>query len=205
MQDRFLRGRQIAYVIYEYFRDTGAHEAVLDHTELFSISLQGDDIQDFDARWDQALLSTTEMPKGSILESLYKMRTRESAQSNSIGNVRTGHPSRSVETELSEVKKMVRRYMDQMIRTRKFKVRNERVETVVLIKTRNVKDVSVERQTGECGQLEKRDSVQKEMLAVSATTTSRREKRTQPSSLAPRPQTQDDGRRPSKGSAPRGT
>ena len=80
MQDRFLRGRQIAHVIYEYFRVTGAHEAVLDHTDLFSISLQGDDIQDFDARWDQAPLSTTELPKGSILESLYKMRTRESAQ-----------------------------------------------------------------------------------------------------------------------------
>ena len=30
MQDRFLRGRQVACMIYEYFRVTGAHEAVFD-------------------------------------------------------------------------------------------------------------------------------------------------------------------------------
>ena len=30
MRDRFLRGRQVAYMIYEYFRVIGAHEAVLD-------------------------------------------------------------------------------------------------------------------------------------------------------------------------------
>ena len=46
MQDRFLRGRQIAYMIYEYFRETGAHEAVLDYSDLFRITLHGDDIQD---------------------------------------------------------------------------------------------------------------------------------------------------------------
>ena len=45
MQDRCLRGKQMACMIYEYFRVIGAHEAVLDNTELFSISLQGDDIQ----------------------------------------------------------------------------------------------------------------------------------------------------------------
>ena len=30
MEDRFLRGRQVAYTIYEYFRVTGAHKVVLD-------------------------------------------------------------------------------------------------------------------------------------------------------------------------------
>ena len=33
---------QIAYVIHEYFRVTGAHEAVLDYTDLFSTTLHGD-------------------------------------------------------------------------------------------------------------------------------------------------------------------
>ena len=28
-EDRFLRGRQIAYMIYDYFRVTGAHDTVL--------------------------------------------------------------------------------------------------------------------------------------------------------------------------------
>ena len=55
MQDRFLRGRQIAEMIYEYFRVTGAHEAVLDCSDLCSITFHGDDIQDFDNRWDTVL------------------------------------------------------------------------------------------------------------------------------------------------------
>ena len=30
-EDRFLRGRQIAYMIYDYFRVTGAHDTVFDY------------------------------------------------------------------------------------------------------------------------------------------------------------------------------
>ena len=37
---------------------------------LFNVSLQGDDIQDFDTRWDEALLSASEMPKDNVLDSL---------------------------------------------------------------------------------------------------------------------------------------
>ena len=36
-EDLFLRGRQIAYMIYEYFRVTGTHEAVLHFTDLLSM------------------------------------------------------------------------------------------------------------------------------------------------------------------------
>ena len=38
-EDRFLRGRQIAYMIYDYFRVTGAHDTVLDYPDLVSITL----------------------------------------------------------------------------------------------------------------------------------------------------------------------
>ena len=41
--DRFLRGRQIAFMIHEHFRAAGAHEAVLDHSDQFRITLHGDD------------------------------------------------------------------------------------------------------------------------------------------------------------------
>ena len=34
-QDRFLRGRQIAYLIYEYFRVTGANDFVENYADLF--------------------------------------------------------------------------------------------------------------------------------------------------------------------------
>ena len=35
-QDRFLRGRQIAYLIYEYFRVIGANDSVENHADLFT-------------------------------------------------------------------------------------------------------------------------------------------------------------------------
>ena len=67
-------------MIYKYFLVTWAHEAVLDFSDLFSITLHGDDIQGFDTTWDPVLLSTSEVPNDEILESLYKMCLRESDQ-----------------------------------------------------------------------------------------------------------------------------
>ena len=43
-QDRFLRGRQMAYLIYEYFRVTGANDSVESYADLFTIGLRNDDI-----------------------------------------------------------------------------------------------------------------------------------------------------------------
>ena len=77
-QDSFLRGRQIAHLIYEYFRVTGTHDSVENYTDLFTIVLRNDDIQEFDSEWDGILLSMTKIPHDDILEGLYKLRIRES-------------------------------------------------------------------------------------------------------------------------------
>ena len=77
-KDRFLRGRQIAYLIYEQFRVTGTHDSVENYTDLFTIALRNDDIQEFDSKWDGILLSMTKIPHDDILEGLYKLRIRES-------------------------------------------------------------------------------------------------------------------------------
>ena len=71
-EDRFLRGRQIAYVIYDYFRVIGAHDTALDYADLFSVTLRDDNVQEFDTRWDEARLSMTKNPSDEIVESLYK-------------------------------------------------------------------------------------------------------------------------------------
>ena len=47
-EDRFLRGRQMAYLIYEYFRVTGANDSVENYADLFTVVLRHDDIQEFD-------------------------------------------------------------------------------------------------------------------------------------------------------------
>ena len=80
-EDRFLRGRQIALMIYDNFRVTGARDSFLDYADFFSVTLRDDNVQDFDTRWDDILLS---MSEDSIRwysgVCLYKLRIRESAQ-----------------------------------------------------------------------------------------------------------------------------
>ena len=75
--DRFLRGRQIACMICEHFRATRAYEAVQGISDSFSLRLRNDDVQDFDGRWDQALLSASDMPSDVILTGLYKSKLQD--------------------------------------------------------------------------------------------------------------------------------
>ena len=58
-EDRFLRGRQIGYLISEYFRVTGFSDSVENYADLLTIALRNDDIQEFDSKWDGILLSMT--------------------------------------------------------------------------------------------------------------------------------------------------
>ena len=45
-EDRFLRGRQIAFMIHDYFRVTNAHDTVLDYADQFSVTLHDDDVHE---------------------------------------------------------------------------------------------------------------------------------------------------------------
>ena len=100
-KDRFLRGRQIAFMINDYFRVIGAHDTVLDFADSFSVTLHDDNVQEFDTRWDEFL---SKIPSDDILESLYKLRTRESAQlKKCIGIVRYGDSSEDIGSQQSEV------------------------------------------------------------------------------------------------------
>ena len=69
-KNRFLRGRQIAYMIYDHFQATGADDA----------AQRQDDFQDFDTRWDHMSLGTSELPHENVLEGLYKMKLQGSDQ-----------------------------------------------------------------------------------------------------------------------------
>ena len=59
---RFLRGRQIAFLIYDQFRVTGTHDSVENYTDLFTIVLRNDDVQEFDSKWDGILIVYDENP-----------------------------------------------------------------------------------------------------------------------------------------------
>ena len=71
---------------------------------LFSVTLHDDNIQEFDTRWNEVLLSMSKTPSDDILESLYKLRIRGSAQlkQNRIGIVRHGDSSKDIDAQLSK-------------------------------------------------------------------------------------------------------
>ena len=68
--NRFLRGRQIACMIYEHVSAAGAYDAVPGLSDD-NTRFPNDDVQDFDVRWDQPLLSASETPTEIVLEGLY--------------------------------------------------------------------------------------------------------------------------------------
>ena len=100
---RFLRGRQIALMICDYFRVTGAHDSVQDYADLFSVTLRDDNVQEFDTRWDEVQLSMSKIPSDDVLESLFNLR-RESAQVKTVFRiVRHGDSSEDIDAQLSEI------------------------------------------------------------------------------------------------------
>ena len=60
--NRFLRGRQIAYLIDEYFQPSGSYDEIQRLSGLFGMKLENDDIENFDFRWEQSLLLTSDLP-----------------------------------------------------------------------------------------------------------------------------------------------
>ena len=123
-------------MIYQHFRATGAHEGALDLSDLFTDSLQGDDIQDFHTIWEQALLAANEILEENVLESLYKMRIRDSVQHQTVlAMYEQEIDQHRAMPSYQRFKTMVKRHIDQTIRTRNIRVRSERIETRVLVKS----------------------------------------------------------------------
>ena len=58
------------------------------------VALRNDDFQEFDTRWDEILLSMTKFPPDDILESLYKLRIRESDQLKTALELQSGDSSK---------------------------------------------------------------------------------------------------------------
>ena len=48
------------------------------------MKLENDDIQDFDLRWEQALLLTSDPPSDKVLEGLYVSKLQDSSQAQTI-------------------------------------------------------------------------------------------------------------------------
>ena len=108
---------------------TGPYEAVQGLSNLVSLSLQNDDVQDFAVRWNHALFTVTEMLSPAILEGLYKSKLQNSVQLQTVLALYDQDVARNSGTPThQQLKTAVRLHIDQMMRNRNFRVRNDVVE-----------------------------------------------------------------------------
>ena len=124
-------------MIYDSFQVTGAHDAVLDYADLFSVVLEDDNVQEFDTRWDEVPLSMTKIPSDDVFESLYKLRTRESAQLKTVMELYDMETHQKISMpNYQKLKTMVKRSVNQKVRLRNFDARHGKIETRAVVKNR---------------------------------------------------------------------
>ena len=104
-------------MIYDHFWVTGSHDSVENYTDLFTISLRNDDIQEFDSEWDGILLSLTKIPHDDILQGLYKLRIRESEKLKTVLELYDLEThQKKLGPDYHRLKTMVKRSIEQEIR-----------------------------------------------------------------------------------------
>ena len=139
-------------MIYDYFRVTGAHDTVLDYADLFTISLHHDDVRSSIRDGMTILLSMTKIPPDDVLESLYKLRIRESDQRKTVLELYDMEIHQKIsKPNYQKLKTMVKRSIDQKLQLRNFAARNERIETGAVVTNRRGQR-GVERGQGKCNQ-----------------------------------------------------
>ena len=151
-EDRFLRGRQTAYLIYECFRVTGANDSVENYAEPFTIVLRNDDIQEFNSKWDEILLSMRQIPSDDILVGLHKLRIRESEKLKTVlelYNVKIHQ--KKAGPDYHRLKTMVKRSFEQNLRIKNFEARNGNYERNAVVKNQGTKQRE-QRTLGDCWQ-----------------------------------------------------
>ena len=153
-EDRFLRGRQIAYLIYEQFRVTGTDDSVENYTDLFTVALRNDDIQEFDSKWDGILLSLTKIPHDDVLEGLYTLRIRGSEKLETVLELYDLEThQKKLGPDYHILKAMVKRSIDQEIRNKNFEARSGNFEKNAVVKNQGIKQ-RAQRILGDCWQWE---------------------------------------------------
>ena len=114
-----------------------SHDTVLDYADLLSVTFHDDNIQEFDTRWDEVLLSMSTISSNDILESLYRLRIRESDQLKTVLELYDMEIHQKVSVpNYRKLKTMVKRSMDQRLRLRNFDARHGRTESGAVVKSR---------------------------------------------------------------------
>ena len=107
---------------------------------LFTMVLRNGDIQEFDSKWDEILLSVTQIPSDDILEGLYKLRIRESEKLKTVVELYNMeiHQKRAG-PDYHRLKTMVKRNIEREIRSKNFAARNGNYERNAVVKNQATK------------------------------------------------------------------
>ena len=139
-------------MICDYLRVTGAHDTVLDYPDLFSVTLRDDKVQEFDTRWDEVLLSMSKIPSDDVLESLYKLKIRDSDQLKTVLELYEMESHQKISMpNYQKLKTMVKRIINQKLPLRNCDARNEKIETGAVVTSRRGLS-GIERGKGICYQ-----------------------------------------------------
>ena len=89
-----------------------------------------------DSRWDEVLLSMTKIPSDEILKSLYKLRIRESDQLKNVLELYDMEIHQKISVpNYQKLKTMVKRSIDQKLRSRNFGAKRGRIESGAVVKS----------------------------------------------------------------------
>ena len=83
MKGEMIMGRQIAWIIYDYFKISEQEGALLEFKDLLLIKFKSN-LKGFIHEWDMTLLGINDTPKVEILESLFR---QELEKDNSIKDI----------------------------------------------------------------------------------------------------------------------
>ena len=68
---RLLTGRQVACMIFEYFKFSDTDESVLDFDEILKVELKNDNVKSFDSRWDETIIAMKKQPDEEIVDNFF--------------------------------------------------------------------------------------------------------------------------------------
>ena len=150
-------------MIYVHFRATGAHEAVQGLSDLFNFSRTAWWSSGFRHKTGPSSISSKWNTCGTGAGGFIQVKvTGFRSALHCIGYVWTREPP-----SYSRLKTMVRRHIDQTMRTRNLRAWNEKVETGTVTKSQKWREVSVERSGRILPPVERLDNVRKETHVVS--------------------------------------
>jgi hypothetical protein len=79
-ENKMINGRQIAFMIYEYFKISATEGAILEFSDLLNVVLKGDNLKGFMIDWEFTILGLLDVPDDKILESLFQAQLDHSVQ-----------------------------------------------------------------------------------------------------------------------------